>query len=39
MITQSDNTATNALIDLLGFERINTLIDEQGFETMQLGRK
>ncbi|WP_339295440.1 serine hydrolase [Paenibacillus sp. FSL W7-1279] len=39
MITQSDNTATNALIDLLGFERINALIDEQGFETMQLGRK
>ncbi|WP_411552771.1 serine hydrolase [Paenibacillus lautus] len=39
MITQSDNTATNALIDLLGFERINAFIEKQGFETMQLGRK
>lgn len=39
MITQSDNTATNALVDLLGFERINAFIEEQGFETMQLGRK
>jgi beta-lactamase class A len=39
MIIQSDNTATNVLIDLLGFERVEALIDELGFEVMQLGRK
>ncbi|CAM3486772.1 serine hydrolase [Marinicrinis lubricantis] len=39
MITQSDNTATNVLIDLVGFARVETLIDELDFEVMQLGRK
>jgi len=39
MIIQSDNTATNVLIDLLGFERVKQLIDELGFDVMQLGRK
>jgi len=39
MIIQSDNTATNVLIDLLGFERVKQLIDELGFDVMHLGRK
>lgn len=39
MITQSDNTATNVLITLLGFDKINAFIDSQGFEVMHLGRK
>lgn len=39
MIIQSDNTATNALIDLVGFDRVKALIEELGFEEMQLGRK
>ncbi|CAG7653920.1 serine hydrolase [Paenibacillus allorhizosphaerae] len=39
MITQSDNTATNVLIDLVGFDKVNALIDGLGFTKMQLGRK
>ncbi|CAG7644335.1 hypothetical protein PAESOLCIP111_04669 [Paenibacillus solanacearum] len=39
MITQSDNTATNVLIDLVGFDKVNALVDGLGFTAMQLGRK
>lgn len=39
MITQSDNTATNVLIDLLGFDKVNAFIKSQGYTVTQLGRK
>lgn len=39
MITVSDNTATNILIDLVGFNDINALLDEMGLTTMRLLRK
>jgi len=39
MIEQSDNTASNALIDLLGFERINQTASVLGLTATRLGRK
>lgn len=39
MITQSDNTATNALIGLVGFDKVNAFIKSQGFTVTHLGRK
>lgn len=38
MIEQSDNTASNALIDLLGFERINQTAKTLGLGGTRLGR-
>jgi len=39
MIIQSDNTATNQLIHMLGIENINEFIRELGFESTILNRK
>lgn len=39
MITESDNTATNILIDKLGLENINLYISTQGYKDTQLNRK
>ena len=39
MITVSDNTATNVLIDLIGLEAIQTCIKELGLQSTQLNRK
>jgi beta-lactamase class A len=39
MISVSDNTATNVLIDELGFERINALAARLGLDHTRLGRK
>jgi beta-lactamase class A len=39
MITRSDNTAANMLIDLLGFEYINQAFKEMGLEKTVLSRK
>lgn len=39
MITESDNTATNILIDKLGMENINSYIVTQGYKDTQLNRK
>lgn len=39
MITQSDNTATNVLIGLVGFDKVNAFIKSQGFTATHLGRK
>lgn len=39
MIIQSDNTATNVLIDRLGIENINNFIKEQGYKSTILERK
>lgn len=39
MITQSDNTATNILIDTLGFDSINKTIRNLGFSDTLLQRK
>lgn len=39
MIIQSDNTATNVLIDILGMENINKYIVEAGFNNTLLRRK
>lgn len=39
MITVSDNTASNMLIDLLGCDRINTRLSGLGLEQTRLGRK
>jgi beta-lactamase class A len=38
MIAQSDNTASNALIDLLGFKRINQTASALGLTATRLGR-
>ncbi len=38
-VTISDNTATNVLVDLVGYESMQALADELGLETMQFGRK
>jgi len=38
MIEQSDNTASNALIDALGFERINQTANTLGLHGTRLGR-
>ncbi|WP_285769546.1 serine hydrolase [Peribacillus sp. SI8-4] len=39
MITVSDNTATNMMMDLLGFDEINRCIKELGLKNTFLGRK
>jgi len=39
MITQSDNTATNVLIDVVGLKRVQELMDQLNLEVMHLGRK
>lgn len=39
MITESDNTATNALIDRLGPLRIQSFIDDWGLPNTRFGRK
>lgn len=39
MLVQSDNTATNKIIDLVGIERINEIIKEIGLESTELNRK
>lgn len=39
MITHSDNTATNMLIDRLGFEYLNSVFREIGLEKTNLSRK
>jgi beta-lactamase class A len=39
MITVSDNTATNILIDIVGFNDVNALLDDMGLTTMRLLRK
>lgn len=39
MITESDNTATNILIDLLGMDRINQYIKVNGYDMSVLQRK
>ncbi|MCQ6562617.1 serine hydrolase [Paenibacillus mendelii] len=38
-ITQSDNTATNVLIDEVGLDNVQALMDQLGLEVMHLGRK
>jgi len=39
MVTQSDNTAANMLIDLLGFDYLNQTFREMGLERTNLSRK
>ncbi|WP_137789430.1 serine hydrolase [Bacillus sp. E(2018)] len=39
MIIESDNTATNVLIDLLGIDQINTYMKEWGFDQSHLHHK
>jgi beta-lactamase class A len=39
MLIQSDNTAANKIIDILGMDRINALIREMGLENTALNRK
>lgn len=39
MITQSDNTATNIMIDYLGMDEINRVIREEGLRNTKLKRK
>ncbi|GAK38950.1 class A beta-lactamase-related serine hydrolase [Paenibacillus urinalis] len=39
MIAQSDNTATNVLIDMIGFERVNAMLEGLGIHRTQLARK
>lgn len=39
MITQSDNTATNVLIDAVGLDNVQKLMDQLGLKVMHLGRK
>jgi len=39
MVTQSDNTAANMLIDLLGFDYLNRTFREMGLERTNLSRK
>ena len=39
MITLSDNTATNILIDFIGMDQINSFIKENDFNNTILGRK
>lgn len=39
MIAVSDNAATNELIDHLGREKINAILDEWGYADTRLGRK
>lgn len=39
MITQSDNTATNVLIDVVGLDKVQALLDQLDLKVMHLGRK
>lgn len=39
MITESDNTATNMMIDYLGMDNINSYIKKEGYNETVLGRK
>ena len=39
MLVQSDNTATNKIIDIVGMERINEIIKELGLQKTELNRK
>jgi beta-lactamase class A len=39
MLIQSDNTAANKIIDIIGMKRINELIKEMGLENTALNRK
>jgi beta-lactamase class A len=39
MITVSDNTATNILIDVVGMEHVNSLMESMGLRTTRLMRK
>lgn len=39
MVTQSDNTATNMLINILGFDYLNNYFKELGLENTNLSRK
>lgn len=39
MITQSDNAATNALIDLLGFDTLNAYFKKMGLKNTNISRK
>ncbi|WP_256761761.1 serine hydrolase [Cohnella sp. WQ 127256] len=39
MITQSDNTATNVLIDAVGLDQVQALMDQLDLKVMHLGRK
>lgn len=39
MITQSDNTATNVLIDVVGLDKVQALLDTLDLNVMHLGRK
>lgn len=39
MVAVSDNTATNVLIDVVGMDSINGLIESVGLKHMRLGRK
>lgn len=38
-VTISDNTAANVLVDVVGYEAMQSLADELGLDTMQFGRK
>jgi len=38
-ITVSDNTATNVLVDVVGYDTMATLARQQQLQTMQFGRK
>lgn len=39
MITQSDNTATNVLIGVVGLDQVQVLLDKLNLKVMHLGRK
>lgn len=39
MITESDNTATNILIDLVGMDTVNQYMQQNGYKDSVLGRK
>lgn len=39
MVTRSDNTAANMIIDLLGFDYLNSCFREMGLETTNLARR
>jgi beta-lactamase class A len=39
MMQVSDNTATNALVDLAGIERVNATMDREGFPAIRLHHK
>ncbi|MFX3635831.1 MAG: serine hydrolase [Candidatus Pristimantibacillus sp.] len=39
MVTQSDNTATNVLIDVVGLDKVQALVDKLDLKVMHLGRK